>query len=83
MDDRKAWVLFAVFAITKHIEGSPVGFDYIGFTDQTGLNGDRWFYRLEMSTARQVRRQLFARTITMDQAYGMITTAWRRVGPED
>lgn len=66
MDDRKAWVLLAVFAITKHTEGSPVSPDYIGFTDRTGLNGDRWFYKLEMSTARQVQRQLFARTITMD-----------------
>lgn len=82
MDARKAWVLLAVFAITKHTEGSPVSLDYIGFTDQSGLIGEHWFYRLEMSTARQVQHQLFAHAITMEQAYDKVIAAWHRVGPE-
>lgn len=83
MDARKAWVLLAVFAITKHTEGSPVSLDYIGFTDQSGLGGEHWFYRLEMSAARQVQHELFARAITMEQAYDKVIAAWRRVGSED
>lgn len=47
------------------------------------MSSDRWFYRLDMSTARLVQHQLFISAITMQQAYDKIIAAWHRVTPTD
>ena len=77
----KKWVMLAVMAAVKYTAGSPVPIDYIGFTDTQGMGGSsgRWFYELNLSTARLVQRQLLSHTITTEQAFEKVTASWRRV----
>jgi len=79
MDVRKSWVMLAVLACVKYTEGSPVTVDYIGFTDPEGLSGERWYYELKMSTAENVHHQIRRGTITMQDGYDQVASAWQRV----
>lgn len=82
LDARRAWVMLAVFAAVKYTEESPVAIDYIGFADPSGMSGERWFFRLDMSTARQVQHEFFANTIDLETGFDHIIAAWRRVTPQ-
>ena len=81
MNAQKSWVMLAVFAAVKYTADSPVAVDYVGLADARGMTEDRWYYKLNMSAARQVQRQLFAGTISLEQGYDKIAAAWRRVTP--
>lgn len=82
VDARKAWLMLAVFAGVKYTGESPVTIDYIGFADPSGMGGEHWFFRLDMSTARQVQHELFANTIDLETGYERIIAAWQRVTPQ-
>lgn len=83
MDERKQWVMLAVFAVVKHAAGSPVKVDYIGLTDSQGVSGGRWFYELDMRKARLMQQRLLTRAITMEQGYDSVVAAWHRVTPAE
>ncbi len=82
LSSQKAWVMMAVFAAVKHTNDSPFPVDYLGFTDLSAMEDDSWYFKLEMSTAILVQRQLQANTISLEQGYDQITSAWQRVAPK-
>jgi hypothetical protein len=79
LDMRKSWVILAVLAAVKYTEDSPVIVNYIAFTDPLGLSSERWFYKLDMSAASLVRRDILSGRLSMEQGYDKIVASWRRV----
>ncbi|MDI1311829.1 hypothetical protein [Prosthecobacter sp.] len=77
---RQAWVVFALIAAVKHSEGSQVG--HIAFTDVNGMLGERWYYDMDMVTAREIHRLLIHGVILPPAAYKMITSVWQKVTVE-
>ncbi|MEQ1752201.1 MAG: hypothetical protein ABL974_22460, partial [Prosthecobacter sp.] len=82
LDRRKSWVLLGLLAVVKYTEDSPVDIKYIAYTDPEGLNDDRWFYKLDMSAANLVRREILTGRISMEKGYDKIVAAWHRVTQE-
>ena len=75
----KAWVIYAVIAAVKYSEGSPVPIDHLGFTEFGDTSGDKWYWDLDMATARLVHKNLFSERLTAEEAYAIITQSWSRV----
>jgi len=75
----KSWVVLGVIAAAKYAEGSAVDPDHIAFTDSEGLNGERWYYDLDMKIARRLHRQMVDGVLKPTQAYDLIAAAWRKV----
>ena len=75
----KAWVIYTVIAAVKYSEGSPVPVDHLGFTEFDNSSGDKWFWDLDMASAKLVHKKLFSKGITADEAYAIITKSWTRV----
>jgi hypothetical protein len=75
----KAWVIYTVIAAVKYSEGSPVRIDHLGFAEFGDSSGDKWYWDLDMATAKLVHKKLFSKGITADEAYSIITKSWARV----
>lgn len=76
----REWVVCSLIAVVKYSEGSPVG--HIGFTDAEGLNGQRWYYDLDMATAREIHRLIISGMVPLQGGYDMIARSWEKVTVE-
>jgi hypothetical protein len=79
LDARQAWVLVSVLAAAKESDESPLPLDHLALTDTEGVQGQPWYYDVEMNLARRLYIQLKERKITMDAAYREIVRSWRLV----
>ncbi len=77
VEARRAWVVVGLIAAVKYAEGSGVG--HIAFTDANGLQGERFYYDIDMSDAREVHRRLVAGTLPFEEAYDVITSKWEKI----
>ncbi len=73
----REWIVCSLIAVVKYSEGSPVG--HIGFTDVDGLNGQRWYYDLDMATAREIHRLIITGMLPLHRGYDMIVRSWEKV----
>lgn len=77
---RHEWLVCSLIAVVKYSEGSPVG--HIGFTDVDGLNDQRWYYDLDMATAREIHRLVVRGEISLKRGYEMMARSWEKVTAE-
>jgi len=76
----EAWVVFGLIAAVKYSEGSQVG--HIAFTDRDGIHGERWYYDLDMPTAREIHSMMFQGLVAPENAYHLIESSWVKVTAE-
>ncbi len=76
---REHWVLLAVIAAVKFLEGSSVQIQHLGFTDPNGTMDNSWYYDLDMNTARYIHRQLAHGGMSKDQAFALIERSWIKI----
>ena len=81
MNDAKAWVLLAVLASAKYSGDCPVKVDYIGLADPRGMNGELWYYEVDMNAARRIHRDIYSGGLAVELGYDRIIGAWHRVTP--
>lgn len=73
----REWVVCSLIAVVKYSEGRPVG--HIGFTDVEGQDGQRWYYDLDMATAREIHRLIITGVVPLQRGYDMIVNSWEKV----
>ncbi len=77
---KQAWVVYGLIASVKYSEGSQVG--HIAFTDRNGETGERWYYDLCMTKAREIHSLLISGLVRPQNAYRLIEGAWQKVTSE-
>lgn len=80
---RAAWTLAAVLAAGRFVELEGLPVDHLALTDADGAHHQKWYYDVDVQTARHVFVGLRDRKISMDQAYSMITSSWKLVTPPE
>ena len=80
VEQKKAWIVFGLIAAVKYCEGSQVG--HIAFTDWDGINGERWYYDLDMQTACEIHRWMLQGLVAPKHAYHLIESSWVKVTAE-
>jgi hypothetical protein len=74
---KEAWVVFGLVAAVKYSEGSQVG--HVAFTDSRGETGERWYYDISMSEAREIHEMLISGILQPENAFRLIEAAWQKV----
>lgn len=71
--------MLVVIAAAKYSEGSKVPLDHIAFTDSAGSEGERWYYDLDMRTARKIHRDIVSGAMKPEQAFAIIVSSWEKI----
>ena len=77
---KRVWVVFSLIAAVKYAEGSDLG--HIAFTDIDGMQGERWYYDIDIAAAREIHRRVVRGILPLDQGYDEIAAAWVKITPE-
>ena len=74
---KRAWVVLGLIAAVKYAEGSQLG--HIAFTDADGLQGERYYYDLDIAPAREIQRDLLRGRLALEDAFDVIAARWEKV----
>lgn len=74
---KRAWVVLGLIAAVKYAEGSQLG--HIAFTDADGLQGERYYYDLDIAPAREIQRDLLRGRLALEEAFDVIAARWEKV----
>jgi len=77
---KRAWVVLGLVAAVKYAEGSQIG--HIAFTDADGLQGERYYYDLDIAHARDIQRDLLRGRLALNAAYEVISARWEKITAE-
>jgi hypothetical protein len=76
---RQIWVLSSVIAAAQLAEKSALPLDHLALTDAHGVEGQLWYYDLDIRLALQLHRQLMERSISPEDAYSQVVCSWKLV----
>jgi hypothetical protein len=75
----KGWLICAILAVGKYVEGSSAPVHHICLTDASGMRGDLWCYDVDIATIRHLHQRLVTGALSADEAFDSLTSRWKKI----